>query len=40
MRDIENFLNTLPKLTHTIEYAREDGTKVEKVIEGMQSFFT
>jgi len=40
MRDIENFLNTLPKLTHTIEYAREDGTKVEKVVEGMQSFFT
>lgn len=40
MRDIENFLNTLPKLTHTVEYAREDGTKVEKVIEGMQSFFT
>jgi hypothetical protein len=40
MRDIENFLNTLPKLSHTVEYAREDGTKVEKVIEGMQSFFT
>ncbi len=40
MRDIENFLNTLPKLTHTVEYAREDGTKVEKVVEGMQSFFT
>jgi len=40
MRDIENFLNTLPKLTHTVEYAREDGAKVEKVVEGMQSFFT
>ena len=40
MRDIEEFLNTLPKLSHTVEYAREDGTKVEKVIEGMQSFFT
>jgi len=40
MRDIEEFLNTLPKLSHTVEYAREDGTKVEKVVEGMQSFFT
>ena len=40
MRDIEKFLSTLPKLTHTIEYVREDGTKVEKIIEGMQSFFT
>ena len=40
MRNIEDFLSTLPKLSHTIEYAREDGTKVEKIVEGMQSFFT
>lgn len=40
MRNIEDFLSTLPKLSHTVEYAREDGTKVEKIVEGMQSFFT
>jgi len=40
MREIEKFLTTIPKLIHTVEYAREDGTKVEKIIEGMQSFFT
>lgn len=40
MRDIEVFLNTLPKLSHSIKYTREDGTEVEKKIEGMQSFFT
>jgi len=40
MREVEKFLTTIPKLTHTVEYTREDGTKVEKIIEGMQSFFT
>jgi len=40
MRDIEKFMNTLPKLSHKIKYTRQDGTEVERVIEGMQSFFT
>ena len=40
MRELEVFLNTLPKLSHNIKYTRADGTQVEKVIEGMQSFFT
>jgi len=30
----------MPKLSHDVSYTREDGTKVTKTLEGMQSFFT
>jgi hypothetical protein len=40
MRNVEQYFNLMPKLSHNISYTREDGTEVTKTLEGMQSFFT
>ena len=40
MRDIENYLESMPKLSHDIVYTRKDGTEITKTLEGMNNFFT
>ena len=40
MRNVEEYFNLMPKLSHDVSYTREDGTEVTKTLEGMQSFFT
>lgn len=40
MKQLEAFFDTMPKLSHTIEYVRNDGVKKQKEVSGLQSFFT
>lgn len=40
MRDIENYLESMPKLSHDVVYTRKDGTEITKTLEGMNNFFT
>lgn len=40
MRKIEEYFNSMPRVSHDVSYTREDGTVVTKTIEGLQSFFT
>jgi hypothetical protein len=39
-RDIEQFLSSAPKLSCDITYVKNDGTEVNKKLEGMSNFFT
>jgi len=38
--DIKTFFDTMPKLTHTIQYKDKNDKDKEFVVEGMDSFFT
>jgi hypothetical protein len=39
MRQIEKYFDTLPKLSHTVQYVTNDGETKEREISGLQSFF-
>jgi len=40
MKQIENFFNTIPKLSHVIKYKTANGDIKEQEISGLQNFFT
>lgn len=40
MQQLERFFDTMPKLSHKIEYTTEDGNKKEREVSGLQSFFS